>query len=167
METQITYAISINERVKNIKEMDFKLIHLKLMDKTDGEGWTKEQCSETEKWYKRFLIICLKYPNKFIVPNKAIDKFWHRHILDTNKYSKDCEIGFGYFLHHFPYYGMGGDQDAENMKNSFLETCELMQKEFQEDLGDLSRFFKKDKDQLSSEAKCQLCYTKCRCSNPH
>jgi hypothetical protein len=44
----------------------------------------------------------------------AVDKFWHQHILDTVGYARDCQLMFGYFLHHNPYLGLGleGDDSA-------------------------------------------------------
>jgi hypothetical protein len=32
------------------------------------------------------------------------DKVWHAHILDTTKYSDDCNRAFGHLLHHAPNY---------------------------------------------------------------
>ncbi|MFS2219126.1 hypothetical protein ACCD08_31935, partial [Telluria sp. Tellsp104] len=29
------------------------------------------------------------------------------------KYAADCEQAFGYFLHHYPYVGMGGGDDEQ------------------------------------------------------
>jgi hypothetical protein len=40
-----------------------------------------------------------------------VDTFWHYHILDTLKYAEDCQAVFGYFLHHFPYLGLRGEED--------------------------------------------------------
>jgi hypothetical protein len=42
-----------------------------------------------------------------------VDNFWHYHILDTKKYAVDCHNVFGYFLHHFPYVGMRGEEDEQ------------------------------------------------------
>mgnify|MGYP007080232198 CR=1 FL=1 len=38
---------------------------------------------------------------------------------------KDCEAFFGKFLHHFPYWGMRGDDDAKDLQDSFARTLEL------------------------------------------
>lgn len=59
-----------------------------------------------------------------------IDDFWHLHILDTQKYAEDCQVIFGYFLHHFPYFGMRGEEDAKNLSDSWEETCNLYQNRF-------------------------------------
>ncbi|MHB8652235.1 MAG: hypothetical protein ACYC8S_03845 [Minisyncoccota bacterium] len=58
-----------------IATLDLGPIKFKLMDKEDGEGWTREQVEATEKWYKRFLSLMVLYPDKVIVPTKLVDKF--------------------------------------------------------------------------------------------
>ncbi|WP_205588317.1 glycine-rich domain-containing protein [Helicobacter vulpis] len=58
------------------------------------------------------------------MPPKDVDAFWHYHILDTQKCAQDCQEIFGYFLHHFPYFGMRGDQDAQNLQDSWNSTCQ-------------------------------------------
>ncbi|GAA4340890.1 glycine-rich domain-containing protein [Flaviaesturariibacter amylovorans] len=116
--------------MNDIDQLDFSMIKMKLQDKEEGQGWTKKQCEDAEIEYKRFLSLKRTYPNLEVVPNKAIDMFWHQHILDTAKYADDCESIFGYFLHHYPYFGMNGEQDAENLNTAFEETKVLYRKHF-------------------------------------
>ena len=66
---------------------------------------------------------------------------WHYHILDTEKYAEDCRDIFGYFVHHFPYFGMRGDEDAQHLQAAFVETQELYVKEFGKSLSELRAFF--------------------------
>ncbi len=126
-----------------INHLDLGPIKVKIMDKEEGLDWTRKQADEVEKFYKRFLFLNFKYPEKSIVPNKQVDAFWHFHILDTMKYAEDCSTIFGYFLHHFPYFGMRGEKDAHNLQNAFSGTCTLFEQEFGEPLGSLAQFFKK------------------------
>lgn len=100
------------------------------MDKKEGKGWTRAQADAVEDAYKQFLQLNLKYPGKSIVPTATCDAFWHAHILDTQKYAEDCQKIFGYFLHHFPYFGMRGEEDAANLNQSFEETKALYASEF-------------------------------------
>jgi hypothetical protein len=51
------------------------------------------------------------FPHEQTAPLFDVDIFWHYHILDTMKYAADCEQVFGYFLHHFPYIGLRGEED--------------------------------------------------------
>lgn len=92
--------------MEDIEAIDFTMVKQKLQDEEEGLGWSTAQCNEAEADYKKFLALKRTYPEKEIVPNKQVDLFWHQHILDTQKYAEDCENIFGYFLHHFPYFGM-------------------------------------------------------------
>ena len=119
--------------MQDITNLDFTMIKLKLQDEEEGQGWNPEECNQIEEEYKRFLALKRLYPQKDIVPNRSVDVFWHQHILDTEKYAQDCEIIFGYFLHHYPYFGMNGDQDKQNLYDAFEETKELYREHFLED----------------------------------
>ena len=119
--------------LKRISELDLEPIMVKLMDPTEGEGWSLEHVQAVEKWYRRFLYLNAIYPAKSIVPTKDIDKFWHCHILDTRKYAEDSNSVFGYFLHHFPYFGMRGEEDHKNLLAASGETWELFRKHFAEE----------------------------------
>ncbi|MCS7027441.1 MAG: hypothetical protein NZ519_01635 [Bacteroidia bacterium] len=117
-----------------IASIDLEMVKMKLQDPEEGENWTKEQCESAELEYKRYLHLCKKY-GKGMVPNRIMDKFWHYHILDTRAYHKDCEKIFGHYLHHFPYFGMRGEQDAENLKQAFCRTKALYFETFGEDMA--------------------------------
>jgi hypothetical protein len=109
----------------DINAIDFTMVKLKIQDKEEGFGWTALQCEDAELEYKKFLALKRTYPEKEIVPNKQVDLFWHQHILDTQKYAEDCEIIFGYFMHHFPYFGMKNEEDMQNLVDAFEETRAL------------------------------------------
>jgi hypothetical protein len=59
-----------------------------------------------------------------------MDLFWHYHILDTIKYAEDCALIFGRFLHHFPYLGLRGDEDASRLRIAWQQTQALYALEF-------------------------------------
>jgi hypothetical protein len=118
------------QMVEAIFALDLDPIKLKLMDKTEGHGWTREQADRNELEYKRFLALLAKYPDQSIAPATEVDKFWHGHILDTMKYAEDCDNVFGYFLHHFPYFGMRGEKDAANLVSAFMNMQRLREQEF-------------------------------------
>lgn len=111
--------------MEDINAIDFTMVKQKIQDKEEGLGWSADQCNQAEAEYKKFLGLKRTYPEKEIVPNKQIDLFWHQHILDTQKYAEDCENIFGYFLHHFPYFGMRDKQDMQDLINAFEETKSL------------------------------------------
>lgn len=119
--------------IARIEALDLEPIMVKLMDESEGEGWSLERAQTEEKWYKRFLCLNAIYPNRSIVPTKSIDTFWHYHILDTEKYAEDCQGVFGYFLHHFPYFGLRGEEDRKNLVDASKETWDLFRSHFAEE----------------------------------
>ena len=150
MKTQTT-AAHPGLFMDDIDQVDFTMIKLKLQDTEEGNGWNQEQCEEAEREYKKFLAMKRTYPNKDIVPNHMVDEFWHRHILDTAKYAEDCDLIFGYFLHHYPYFGMNGKEDAQNLTDAFEETKELYQLHFNQSyLG------------FAKRCKAPKCRTQCK-----
>ena len=124
----------VEQIVAAIAALDLDPIKVKLMDAEEGQGWSREQVDGMAVAYKRFLTLLVKYPETPIAPSKDVDKFWHGHILDTMKYAQDCEIVFGYFLHHFPYFGMRGEEDAAALAEAGKQTAALYEKEFGENV---------------------------------
>lgn len=116
--------------MEDIEALDLSMIKLKLQDGEEGPGWTPERCDAIEVEYKRFLALKRAYPDVEIVPNKEVDLFWHQHILDTEKYAQDCEALFGTFLHHYPYFGMQGEEDYARLCAAFGETQALYEAHF-------------------------------------
>ena len=117
-----------------IDNLNFDRIKHKLMVSEDGEKWTYEQCELAEREYKRFLTMIKLNPKRNFVPTKLMDKFWHQHILDTLAYHKDCMQVFGFFLHHFPYFGIYGTEDQANLSKAFEKTKAFYQKCFGEEM---------------------------------
>jgi hypothetical protein len=120
--------ISTN-KMNAVSDLDLEPIKAKLMHRESGEGWSLEHVNAVEPEYRRFLCLMQLYPNEQIAPLVDVDTFWHYHILDTAKYAADCEQAFGYFLHHYPYLGMGSEQDdaqredaAERMRTLYEQT---------------------------------------------
>jgi hypothetical protein len=122
MRTDETDAVKVR-----IAALDLEPIKFKLMKE---HNYTKIELDTLEKWYRRFLFLTFKYQNRPIVVSEAIDRFWHQHILDTRKYAEDCEAAFGEFLHHFPYFGLRGDDDVRALRTAYRSSLELMREEF-------------------------------------
>lgn len=116
-----------------INALDLDPIKVKLMHKESGEGWSLERANAVEFEYRRFLTLMKKYPNEQTSPLVGVGAFWHYHILDTMKYAADCEAVFGYFLHHFPYVGMRGEEDEAALARIGQRMKELYEAEFGED----------------------------------
>lgn len=115
----------------DIAALDLDPIKFKLMDSDEGQGWSREKVDDLEKKYKNFLFLSVT-ADQAPVPTKEIDTFWHAHILDTMKYAADCQQLFGFFLHHFPYFGMRGAEDKANLNSAFERTNELYEQTYGE-----------------------------------
>jgi len=94
--------------------LDLAPIKMKLMHVESGEGWSALRADAVETEYRRFLFLMKKYPDTEASPTVDVDIFWHYHILDTMKYARDCEAVFGYFLHHYPYVGIGAGANDDD-----------------------------------------------------
>jgi len=139
-----------------IASLDLEPIKFKLVLES---GLSEEQAQFMEKWYRRFLFLTYKYPDQRIVPLKEVDDFWHQHILDTRKYAYDCEATFGYFLHHFPYFGLRGAEDEQQLHDAFTQTLELTRDEYGETpLDTLARQW----DKKAQAAVCSDCCADCK-----
>ena len=121
----------------DIAAIDLEMVKMKASQSKEGIGWTIEQCEDAEIEYKRYLTLCRKFPHPHysIVPNKIMDTLWHYHILDTRAYCTDCNSVFGGYFHHFPYFGLRGKEDEENLKRSFEKTKQLYEKTFYEPMA--------------------------------
>ena len=119
--------------VPEIAAINLEMVKIKLADGDEGLGWSKEQCEEGEMAYKRFLHLC-KIHGKGIVPTRATDLFWHCHILDSKSYCAMCNSIFGGYMHHYPYFGMRGEEDARDLEDSFMNTKSLYEQCFSESM---------------------------------
>ena len=99
--------------VEAVMQLDLTPIKGKLMHVASGEGWSLEKTNAVEREYRRFLCLSTAFPDESIAPLVDVDTFWHYHILDTMKYAADCQQAFGYFLHHYPYVGLGDEDDGQ------------------------------------------------------
>jgi hypothetical protein len=112
----------LSEALDRVNQLDFTMLKRKMIEE---QNWTSEFCEEVESLYRRFLALNARYPNGKICPTGPIDAFWHAHILDTRAYARDCEIVFGEYLHHFPYFGMRGPDDRAALEDAFRESVEM------------------------------------------
>ena len=113
-----------------IASLDLNPIKMKLMHKESGEGWSLEHASAVETEYRRFLYLMKAFPHEQTAPLMDVDTFWHYHILDTMKYARDCEQAFGYFVHHYPYLGLVGENGADMHQQAGERMRELYESTF-------------------------------------
>lgn len=118
----------ISEAKFLINQLDFMTQNEKLISYS---GWKSEKVMAVEMLYKEWLVLHKVYGDSFaLAPSKALDEYWHYHILDTKKYMADCEQVFGYYLHHYPYFGLTKSEPLQDLEKGFLLTQELFKKHF-------------------------------------
>lgn len=130
MKSSLTTQSTHQEFLDRLNQIDFGCIAFKLLHPEDGVIWSIEQVTQAIEQYRLFLILNYLYPEKIIVPSQIIDRVWHFHILDTAKYREDCQIIFGQFIDHYPYFGMKDESDRQALEGSFVETQNLWLKHF-------------------------------------
>jgi hypothetical protein len=113
-----------------IAALDLNPIKTKLMHKESGEGWSLGYANAVETEYRRFLYLMKAFPHVQTAPRVDVDTFWHYHILDTLKYARDCEQAFGYFVHHYPYLGLEGEDGVEMQQQAGQRMRELYESTF-------------------------------------
>jgi hypothetical protein len=124
-----TLPTDVRTFIGKLSQLDLQPIAYKLMYSNE-EKWNTQQTKQAISCYRMFLLLVYLYPNSQLVPNQEIDKVWHYHILDTMKYVQDCEMLFGRFIHHFPYFGEQGKIDRHNLQTAFDQTQVLFQEHF-------------------------------------
>ena len=126
---------ALNKHVQIVAKLDFDLQKRKMVE---VQGWTQEAVDIMENEYRKFLALsaALEFVKSqlVIVPNRTIDLFWHAHIMDTEKYHKDCTSVFGHYFHHFPYFGMQDEADTQQWLHASHSTSDLWREAFGEAL---------------------------------
>ncbi len=118
--------LSVTEFQAKLDLIDFTFVRLKLTHVEHGLGWSHEKVSLAEKQYRQHLTLQFMFASETpLVPTKLADQYWHQHILDTRQYARDCETLFGRFLHHFPYFGLRGADDARALAEASANTKAL------------------------------------------
>jgi hypothetical protein len=118
---------------ESIASLDLSRVAAKLRAARPVVGGAPMDVDAAEAAYRRFLALRALHPEVTLVPTGTIDEFWHQHILDTVRYSDDCERVFGGFMDHDPYFG-GPDDEAEANAVAFEATKRLYLATFGEEL---------------------------------
>lgn len=114
-----------------ITAIDFSRMKHNMTAREDDVGWSQEKCDWVERQYKRWLVLRRMREDLHLPPSIEIDVFWHHHILDTRAYFRDTAKIFGYYNHHFPYFGARGPADLDALNNAFANnTCALFEQVF-------------------------------------
>ena len=136
MTENITNKTNLQNVWEKIFSLDFTIQKSK-MNEPAFEGWSLEKLDIVEQQYKRMWFLWYKYNPKLLPPSFDIDKFWHHHILDTEKYHKDSQQVFGYYRHH-KAQSTKCSEEVNNLRNQYFEeTLSLYQKELGEELYEI------------------------------
>lgn len=149
-------GVGVDVALRKLDVIDLSMVRMKLADPEEGKGWAIDQIDLAEQEYRRFLALHLMYPEMAVVPCHLVDEVWHAHILDTQAYAVDCERVFGFFLHHFPYFGMRGEQDAADLLDAYEATLQR----YREHWGEPTAGVWVSED--SSKCHRQSCRTQCK-----
>src|SRR5882762_8875025 len=131
MKTKLTDR-PVEQVIAAINALDLDSVKIRAMDPELGEGWTREYAEGIERGYRTYLTMLAKYPDhaEDILLSKDVDEFWHTHILQTIKYTEDCEAVFGKYLHHAPHIGKVTSADKEKRIALAEKTRRLYEREF-------------------------------------
>ncbi|GED44037.1 glycine-rich domain-containing protein [Cobetia marina] len=113
----------------NVSRLDLARLKHKYTASSEAE-MSVEAWDKAEREYRRFLSLKAFYPAVSLVPSKEVDALWHAHILDTRAYREDCHQVFGRFIDHYPYFGIYGEDDYQQLKDAFAQTVALYDKHF-------------------------------------
>lgn len=89
--------------------------------------YTAEEIDAVEIEYKKYLALCIGYPQAALPTPLRLDDLWHQHILFTKDYHAMCQKVCGTYLHHQPFVG-----DAKADPRARSEMRAIYQREFGE-----------------------------------
>lgn len=101
------------------------------------KNWPDKKFNYVEKQYKNFLYLCRIYPGQNFPPPEDVDKFWHEHILDTDRYIRDCQRIYGQYKSHSPYA-------MDEVDDSVVQRFDLLQKMYKKHFGTYIYDFSED-----------------------
>lgn len=111
-----------------IERLDFQYIVNKMCSPTYPlQQWTVSDALHCAKLYKNYLFLLKKHLPDFLVPSRAMDEFWHNHILHTKNYVQDCLAIFGHYLHHEP---AAAGEDSQRFIQGYSKTKQFYLAEF-------------------------------------
>lgn len=126
-------ACSKKEAKILVNSTSLDIVRWKVKEKCD---WDDSRLNEAEREYRKFLYLAACNPEETVVPwTEDLDIFWHYHVLDTRKYTVDCERIFGYYLHHDPTTPLR----PEFHRKAEEKTKSLYSKSFRDDRGNSTK----------------------------
>jgi hypothetical protein len=118
--TQDASAVSFDAL---LREVDLAPVRYQLVVSC---GWDLPRIQKAEREYLAFLRLIHADRDGAHVPTADGDEYWHQHILCTTRYVRDCQLLFGAYLHHYPFSGRFGAEDARQQRARSERTRALM-----------------------------------------
>lgn len=141
---QVTEELLSAERIEDLAAtwryicaIDFSAMARKLADPDFGEPWQQDKIEFCEREYRRWLYLLRKHDGEILSPTRAMDEYWHAHMLDSRAYMRDCARIFGRYVHHNPYMGMAGSEDVQRLQEASDRTDGYYLAAFDEELYDI------------------------------
>lgn len=110
-----------------IKKLNLDYVIEQMLVDRHETGWSLYDLLRIEKLYKKFLMQKLANPKSNSGHSVEVDAFWRQHILNTEKYTKDCQGIFGKFVHYTPIVKKEGLADLMGLKAKILNTFGTLQ----------------------------------------
>lgn len=110
--------------LEKLNQIDFGPLAYKLMHAEDRPGLSCDQAIDAIKKYKGFLFLYHINNGGSISPSRYIDHVWHTHITDTELYAVQTAYLFGYYLHHFPFFGNRSEEDRSSLFETAARTMQ-------------------------------------------
>ncbi len=123
----------LERAIETTNGWNFELAVEKILEVKGGQ-WDLNRAEAAVQNYKRYMAVTKALDGVQLVPNGDIDEIWHMHILDTRAYMKDCDELFGEYMHHFPYFGMLGEENKRQWIDVQAKSESLWQEIFGEAL---------------------------------
>src|SRR5438067_1674776 len=123
----------MDERWEKIRAVDLNSVREKFLSRK-GIFWRmRNNARRVEDEYRQFLYLIASNPGQTVVPwSQDLDDFWHEHILNTQKYARDCETIMGGFIHHNPHLPEGSPSHTK----AFAATRQIYREAFKEKIRD-------------------------------
>ncbi len=125
--------IMFTEALATTQKWNFELAIQKLVE-ANSEQWNFVRAEKAVLDYQRYMAVTKALGGVQLVPNGDIDEIWHMHVLDTRAYMQDCDALFGEYLHHYPYFGMLGEENQQQWFDVQAQSEQFWQRLFNEPL---------------------------------
>ncbi|HYD29381.1 MAG TPA: hypothetical protein VEB64_00775 [Azospirillaceae bacterium] len=114
--------VDVTLACKQIHNLDLGGVRKALIER---DGMPAPQAEKALTLYRAFLELAARHPDDHVAPPTLADLAWHHHMLDSQRYFRDCHAIFGGYLHHDPHvFG------TDDFRQSWARTRDLFRQHF-------------------------------------